>query len=563
MTDERFEQALACLVLGGDAPARLLGLSEHSAVLVLGNRSYALVFRHLPGTEEGLGEHLLKVTSGLKAGTLHLVLIGGQSEEHERLLTRAQIGWGINRRVGVMQLKDDGGLWIGPRTRPDGKLAGALRRFAEQGPAEPRPDLRERLCAVVDPNADGSRDLAAFARRLRRIRPLASWALLGACSLLFLLSGLWGGSEYVPTLMRMGANAPQLVAGGDFHRLASSVFLHAGLAHLVMNMLGLVVLGTFIERLLGPCRLLILFCLSGLAGSLASALLGGEALSVGASGALWGLFGASAVLAFLPLVEIPAPVLIQLRRSTLLILAINLAISFLPRIDLWAHLGGGLMGAALVGTRLLAGGPDLRRFGADHGEMRRPAWLLPAAVLVAATMLAGCLWAVADGRPWELVGRPGWRRVGLEHTGVSLEVPSLIADRQRQADDGDRRELALGDLGIDPLMVVVSLGPGPQDIAGPERLAAEFEALKNARRSQQVDGATRSGSARERAFDGVPTMEELFVYPSGVRLWRFSQLRPGRVITVTILVWPDGPQIWAEQVERIIESLRTDTSASA
>lgn len=130
------------------------------------------------------------------------------------------------------------------------------------------------------------------------------------------------------------------VAGGEYYRLFTSMFLHYGLLHLVMNMWALWVLGRTLERVLGPLRFLALYLISGLGGSVSVYLFAGpHAPTAGASGAIFGLFAALFI------------VLKRLGRDTssvIPILVINLVISFVPGISLAAHLGGFLTGGLLA-----------------------------------------------------------------------------------------------------------------------------------------------------------------------------------------------------------------------
>lgn len=130
------------------------------------------------------------------------------------------------------------------------------------------------------------------------------------------------------------------VAMGEWYRIFSVALVHGGVLHLGFNMYALLVLGNPIERAFGRVRLLIIFFISLLSGSMASLLLNpANQPSVGASGAIFGLFGAMAVAGR----AIGADI-----KSIAVILGINFAMSFvLSGIDWHAHLGG-LLGGALI-----------------------------------------------------------------------------------------------------------------------------------------------------------------------------------------------------------------------
>ncbi|HET8660407.1 MAG TPA: rhomboid family intramembrane serine protease [Micromonosporaceae bacterium] len=133
----------------------------------------------------------------------------------------------------------------------------------------------------------------------------------------------------------------QGVAGGDHYRLVTSMFLHYGLVHLLLNMWALWVLGRDLEYVLGPFRFLALYLLAGFGGSVTVYYFGQQSgLTAGASGAIFGLFGAIFV------------VLKRLGRDTsavVPVLVLNLVITFaIPGISIAGHLGGLVWGAVVA-----------------------------------------------------------------------------------------------------------------------------------------------------------------------------------------------------------------------
>lgn len=131
------------------------------------------------------------------------------------------------------------------------------------------------------------------------------------------------------------------VADGQWYRLLTAAFLHANILHLATNMFALITVGPQVEAALGRTRYLALYGLAALGGSTLSFLVSTpNTVGVGASGAIFGLFGAFYVL---------------VRRvggdtgSVVGLIAINLVITFVvPAIDWRAHLGGLVTGAALA-----------------------------------------------------------------------------------------------------------------------------------------------------------------------------------------------------------------------
>jgi membrane associated rhomboid family serine protease len=131
------------------------------------------------------------------------------------------------------------------------------------------------------------------------------------------------------------------VAGGEWYRMITSVFLHWQPWHIIMNMLGLWFLGAPVESALGRLRFTTLYLLSGLGGSALSYLLAAPAQpSLGASGAIFGLFGATAVLVRRLQYDM---------RPILILLAINLVFTFTWSNIAWqAHIGGLVVGAGIA-----------------------------------------------------------------------------------------------------------------------------------------------------------------------------------------------------------------------
>jgi membrane associated rhomboid family serine protease len=187
-------------------------------------------------------------------------------------------------------------------------------------------------------------------------RPLATFVLLGSVVLGFGVMEL-GGATLTPLgLIEYGANAPALVAEGQWFRLFAANFLHANALHLYMNGLGLWALGSLLERLMGPWRLSSIYLLSALGGSLASTLAAQAAFSVGASTAIFGLLGAMAVVNWRFGSELPGGFR-QPRRWWIFILGVNGALPLLvPQIDVAAHVGGFATGA--LATFLLCARPE-------------------------------------------------------------------------------------------------------------------------------------------------------------------------------------------------------------
>ncbi|PAN48908.1 hypothetical protein PAHAL_9G412100 [Panicum hallii] len=128
-------------------------------------------------------------------------------------------------------------------------------------------------------------------------------------------------------------------------RLLTCIWLHAGVVHLLANMLSLVLIGLRLEQQFGYVRIGVIYIVSGVGGSVLSSLFIRNNISVGASGALFGLLGAmlSELFTNWTIYSNKAAALVTL----LVVIAINLAIGILPHVDNFAHIGGFLTGFLL------------------------------------------------------------------------------------------------------------------------------------------------------------------------------------------------------------------------
>lgn len=194
---------------------------------------------------------------------------------------------------------------------------------------------------------DNARD--AVRQFLRRLR--VSHLLLAVNVAVFLLQGATG-----PRLLMAGAKVNSEIAAGQWYRLFTPMFLHASVTHLLVNTFSLYSTGPSVESWFGRSRFAALYLVSGIGGNILSFFCT-PTPSVGASGAIFGLVGATAVL------------LARHRRilgsrsrkglnSLAYIMMVNFGMGMSPgsRIDNFGHLGGlvgGAMFAYLVGPRLV------------------------------------------------------------------------------------------------------------------------------------------------------------------------------------------------------------------
>jgi rhomboid protease GluP len=157
-----------------------------------------------------------------------------------------------------------------------------------------------------------------------------------------------------PVLVQWGANFGPLTLSGEWWRLLTSVFVHGGLLHIAFNMWCLWDLGRLCESLYGRWTFGVLYLICGLGASLASVIWNVQVLSVGASGAIFGLAGALIAAFKLGEFSVPRSALSGTLRSLFIFVAFNLAWGLLPNLfgsdgvtDNAAHIGGLLTGLVL------------------------------------------------------------------------------------------------------------------------------------------------------------------------------------------------------------------------
>ena len=189
--------------------------------------------------------------------------------------------------------------------------------------------------------------------------PTLTYLLIGINVLVFLGAALGGASATGggglggSQLLTDGALSRAAVADGEYWRIVTAGFLHAGFFHLLFNMLSLWILGSLLEPAVGRMRFALIYFVSLLCGSFGALLLEPDGLTVGASGAIFGLMAAAAVFARnrgLSLMESGLGIWIVL----------NLVITFtVPNISIGGHIGG-LIGGGLAALVLFDLGDQVR-----------------------------------------------------------------------------------------------------------------------------------------------------------------------------------------------------------
>jgi rhomboid protease GluP len=209
---------------------------------------------------------------------------------------------------------------------------------------------------------------------------------LVAINTLVFIATLIAGAEWLVPLGKLqiswGSNFGPYTTDGEWWRLFTSMFIHFGIAHLVLNMIALVMFGPLVERLYGSVNYLLIYLLAGIAGSLASLSWRPEINSAGASGAIFGILGALLAAQLRAGGTFPPDILRPIRNTALVFLGWSVYAAFKYKgIDNAAHLGG-LAAGFWIG--FVAAGPITGASGYSRVDMRRSVQLLPAAAVIVA-----------------------------------------------------------------------------------------------------------------------------------------------------------------------------------
>jgi membrane associated rhomboid family serine protease len=179
-----------------------------------------------------------------------------------------------------------------------------------------------------------------------------TYTLLAINVLAFLAELAGGGASLIEgggSVQRdLALFGPAVADQHEYYRIVTGGFMHAGLFHIAFNMYALYILGTLLEPSIGAARFLAIYVASLLTGALGVLAASPDAPTVGASGAIFGLFGAAFVIARGRRLE-------EVAAQLGFLLLINLAFTFsIPNISIGGHLGG-LAGGALAGVLVVAG----------------------------------------------------------------------------------------------------------------------------------------------------------------------------------------------------------------
>ncbi|HTI30115.1 MAG TPA: rhomboid family intramembrane serine protease [Methylomirabilota bacterium] len=304
--------------------------------------------------------------------------------------------------------------WLGWRSVAeqevrDGNLEEAVTAYREadrRAPSEERGAIANRIAWLLK---ETGHDFAAR-RQFNRARgsygsypALVTWAIVAANVIVFAADGLLSGSGSPISggsgpLSNAGAVYGPAVANGEWWRLITGAFLHLGLLHILFNMYALWLFGPIMEQMYGHVEYAVIYLLCALGGNVLTILAAPDTPALGASGAIFGLFGLAFVVSRRRHLLLGPQARAMLSRvGTLLVL--NLFITFsVPNISWTGHIGGLAVGAVIglllapanVPTlggmwRAPDGSPLARRVSP---ALRASTYLLVAAALVFGTYVA-------------------------------------------------------------------------------------------------------------------------------------------------------------------------------
>lgn len=356
--------------------------------------------------------------------------------------------------------------------------------------------------------------------------PVVTYLLLGIITTLFLWMWYAGNGDPARVAREFGAKDNDLIRAGQYWRLITPIFLHGSDLHLLTNALSLYWFGGQLERFYGWRKYLILWLLAGVMGNGVSYLRTPE-ISIGASGALFGLLGAGLVfpIRFRALIHERArqAILTQL----LLVAAVNLGLGFVvPHIDNWNHMGG-LVGGALCALVLIP----------DALEEREPGRFRKAVVTSLAVLALGTIgWAA--WAQWRWVGTMA--PVAVKTYGPTRERPWWTVQVPVRWQYDSRRGYWHGPGGI-TLHIVDSAGNPEQFNQVVSRAMVGAQSGERSVMSVLIDGK----EARQIVVQSSLRVQETYLIPAD-----------GGQLAVVLTRPTALPERTARDIRRVLSSIR-------
>ena len=213
--------------------------------------------------------------------------------------------------------------------------------------------FKEAIARIIKRNQENEKKLNPLKReKFGALVPsktyLVSPVLIYLNTFIFICMVCWGISPFTPDvqgLIAWGGNLRPLTITGHWWRLVTYMFLHAGTLHLLMNMFSLLYIGLYLEPLLGKFRFASAYLVTGICAGLMSIAIHANTVGVGASGAIFGMYGI--FLAMLTTKHIEKTARNTMLKSILFFVVYNLISGIQGNIDNAAHIGGLISGVIL------------------------------------------------------------------------------------------------------------------------------------------------------------------------------------------------------------------------
>jgi rhomboid protease GluP len=311
--------------------------------------------------------------------------------------------------------------------------------------------------------------------------------------------------------LRWGANFGPLTKDGQWWRLLASTFLHFGVLHIAMNMWALWGAGALVERLYGNVTFLSLYLFAGLAGSFASLLWNADrVVSVGASGAIFGVYGALGAYMLRQPGSIPHGVLKSLMASTILFIGYSIAIgAMVSVIDNAAHAGG------------LVGGFALAWVLARPLDPRTPMTVGRAAVAgVLAAAAIGALFAVVPPPKYSYLAQKAAtdaiQQFAVEEAALAKKAGALIEARKagrindRQLGEGLEKEVVPGWIVAHTRFTALKVDPGAP-IAERLRALTEYVGVRREMFADYAAGLQTGDAVRLRRAEELSSRSQVLM----------------------------------------------------
>ena len=211
-------------------------------------------------------------------------------------------------------------------------------------------NLDKIITITEDINKKTEKENSKFEDVFKPKKIIMTKIIMALCIVMYLVS-LFITDDFNVSLLLLGANNRSLVLNGQIYRLITCAFLHGSLIHLLINMYSLWIIGSQVETFLGKFKFLIIYLLSAFLGSLLSIVFLGSGISIGASGAIFGLMGSLLYFGYHYRLYLSNTLLSQI----VPIIIVNLLLGFtISGIDNAAHIGGligGYLATMIVGLK--------------------------------------------------------------------------------------------------------------------------------------------------------------------------------------------------------------------